>query len=462
MRKQLRIIALLFALVMLLCACELEGGNDKESTPELIGDDTTLELDGGSGVTTADTTIEAETGEQTETSAAPDDEHIQIIENGKPNYDIIIPENPPQALSEQAVLLNKEIKNATGVSLTIKTDKYKPGEKPDSAVREILIGLTNRPASQRAQSQKATYGKKQYALVTLDGAKLVIYGSDSQMLGAAVIWFADNCVGNTANTGIGYFRLQKDLDHALLEDYLTPSYYISADRPSTVTLTHVMDIKSIGNHMVLQGACTDGEYAYVILENQKETPSVGIIRKIELATWKVVKDSKPLAIDHGNDICYNSKTGQLVVSHNAPDRTKVSFINPDTLELVETIKIGYEIYSITYNPELDRYALGISHGFNFVIVDSNFNYVGKKFHIGQVTGFTKQGMDSDEKYIYFVQSWENCIVVYDWEGNYIKTINFEDKIKHESEAIFHIGRSFYITFNINYNTYGALYRVDIS
>ena len=71
-------------------------------------------------------------------------------------------------------------------------------------------------------------------------------------------------------------------------------------------------------------------------------------------------------------------------------------------------------------------------------------------------------MDSDEKYIYFVQSWENCIVVYDWEGNYIKTINFEDKIKHESEAIFHIGRSFYITFNINYNTYGALYRVDIS
>jgi len=76
MRKQLRIIALLFALVMLLCACELEGGNDKESTPELIGDDTTLELDGGSGVTTADTTIEAETGEQTETSAAPDDEHI--------------------------------------------------------------------------------------------------------------------------------------------------------------------------------------------------------------------------------------------------------------------------------------------------------------------------------------------------------------------------------------------------
>ncbi|MGI6168025.1 MAG: YncE family protein [Eubacteriales bacterium] len=245
------------------------------------------------------------------------------------------------------------------------------------------------------------------------------------------------------------------------EDEPEPSAYISADKENTVTLKHIMNINSIGNHNVLQGACTDGKYAYVILENQKVDPHLCIIRKIELETWKVVADSQPLAIDHGNDICYNSKTGMLVVSHNAPDRTKVSFINPDTLEVTETIKIDYEIYSITYNPKLDRYALGISHGYNFVIVDSNFKYVGKKIIAGKNTGFTKQGMDSDSKYIYFVQSWENCIVVYDWEGNHIKTINFEDKIKHESEAIFHFGESFYITFNVDYKTYGALYKVDI-
>ena len=114
------------------------------------------------------------------------------------------------------------------------------------------------------------------------------------MLSAAVIWFADNCIANTDYAGTGNFKLPKDLDHVLTEDELTPSYFISADRPSTVTLTHVMDIKSVGNHMVLQGACTDGKYAYVIFENQKVSPSVGIIRKIELATWKVVKDSQPL------------------------------------------------------------------------------------------------------------------------------------------------------------------------
>ena len=108
------------------------------------------------------------------------------------------------------MLLNKEIKNATGVSLTIKTDKYKPGEKPDSAVREILIA--DKPAGKpKGAVTEGDIRKKQYALVTLDGAKLVIYGSDSQMLRAAVIWFADNCVGNTANTGIGYFRLQRTL-----------------------------------------------------------------------------------------------------------------------------------------------------------------------------------------------------------------------------------------------------------
>jgi hypothetical protein len=65
-----------------------------------------------------------------------------------------------------------------------------------------------------------------------------------------------------------------------------------------------------------------------------------------------------------------------------------------------------------------------------------------------VSGYVNQGMGSDEHYIYFPLSYdektENLIVVFDWAGNQVKAIALPEE--HESESIFVVGDTYYITF----------------
>lgn len=440
MNKRIKITVLLFVIVMLLSSCKQHIGGPNDYIFESVTE----------SISIPDNSTETE---------APGDGLAHIIENGVSNYVIIRSDKADQEVIDQAVRLRNEIEKVTGVAPELKTDWYKPGEEPDPKAKEILVGSTNRCFSGWALAD-LTLAYRDYSFVSVQGSKVGIFGTSSLMTQVATDWLIENCIYDSANAGQGYFTIPEDIEYLLYENELSPSYFITPDKDNSITLTKIRDIDSIENHKVLQGACTDGTYAYVVLENQTISPSVDIIRKYNISTWESVKDSQPLAIDHGNDLCYNSKTGMLVAVHNAPNKTRISFINPDTLEVTETKTISYAIYSITYNATLDRYVLGISDGFNFVIVDSEFNYVGKRFIIGHVTGYTKQGVDSDDKYIYFVQSGLNCIVVYDWDGNYIKTI-FLTGIEDETEAIFHIGPSFYVTFNIDYKTHGAIYKVDI-
>lgn len=441
MNKRIKITVLLFVIVMLLSSCKQHIGGPNDYIFESVTE----------SISIPDNSTETE---------APGDGLAHIIENGVSNFVIIRPDKADQEIIDQAVRLRNEIEKVTGVAPKLKTDWYKPGEEPDPNAKEILVGSTNRLFITYVPSIYDMIPIRECAVVRASNTKIAINGTSSLMTQVATDWFIENCIYNSANAGQGYFTIPENIEYLLYENELSPSYFITPDKDNSITLTKIRDITSIENHKVLQGACTDGTNAYVVLENQTISPSVDIIRKYNISTWEPVKDSQPLAIDHGNDLCYNSKTGMLVAVHNAPNKTRISFINPETLEVTETKTIGYSIYSITYNATLDRYVLGISDGFNFVIVDSEFNYVGKRFIIGHVTGYTKQGVDSDDKYIYFVQSGLNCIVVYDWDGNYIKTI-FLTGIEDETEAIFHIGPSFYVTFNIDYKTHGAIYKVDI-
>lgn len=452
MKNLTKFTAMLLVAIMLFGGCSRGDDNGNDTTPE-GGSQTTLDTTADDGSAERDTTAP-------ETTAA-DDGLLDVVENGTTGYTIFRPESADQMTIDLAVELRTAISEKTGVDLPLKSDWYKPGEEPGDDAKEILVGLVDRKAVGEIYSAGGGEGSS-FGLVVCRGDKIIIFGTDSTMVRITVRWFIDNVLSNPEYASEGKLTVPEDISYSIDGSDLAPSYFIDPDAENSVKIELMAKVLSSGNHMVLQGACADGEYAYVVLENQKVSPSVGIIRKIDLKTWKTVKDSEPLAIDHGNDLAYNSKTGMLIAVHNAPNRNKISIIDPETLTVVETKTLNYEIYSITYNEELDRYALGLSYGFNFVIVDSEFNYVGKKIIIGEDTGFTKQGMDSDDKYIYFVQSWDNCIVVYDWSGTYIKTINFESTIKDESEAIFHIGGSFYITFNIDYKTHGAIYKVDIT
>ena len=228
-----------------------------------------------------------------------------------------------------------------------------------------------------------------------------------------------------------------------------------------------LDVKNSGKYGVLQGTCTDGKYAYVILENQRvftDEPGVyrrqGMIFKIDLSTWEITSQSGELTFNHGNDITYNSKTNKLYVANclGAPEAGNlVSVVNPETLVIEDTIKLAHSIYGLSYSEEYDQYVAGINGSYDLVILDADFQMVRSISGIN--TGFLVQNVDCDGDYIYSAQCEQNSVVCYDWDGNY-RGVYFVSGNYTEAESLFHVGDDFYMTFNLG-GSGGTLYALDL-
>ncbi len=217
----------------------------------------------------------------------------------------------------------------------------------------------------------------------------------------------------------------------------------------------VLEDLHYGSQTILQGGCTDGRYAYFCSTNGYA--DVCSISKYEISTWKEVARSSSVEVDHGNDITYNSDKRCLVVCHNEPNRTLVSFVDRKSLEIIETFEIPLQIYSITYNAKTNRYAVGISFSFDFAILDKDFNVIETIKGV-KPNSKTRQAMDSDDKYIYFLLSFPNAISVYDWDGNHYGVFELNDEAaKYESENIFLYKDELYIGYNYSF---GKVYKTN--
>lgn len=115
-----------------------------------------------------------------------------------------------------------------------------------------------------------------------------------------------------------------------------------------------------------QGGWFDGRYWYQLFigkdtEHNERDNTVRLVR-YDTQTGKTVRISDPLPLNHANDLTYNSRRGLLVAVHNNPNRKLVSFIDPETLTVTETVTLPCRIYSLAYSPERDMYVAGIAGG----------------------------------------------------------------------------------------------------
>lgn len=196
-----------------------------------------------------------------------------------------------------------------------------------------------------------------------------------------------------------------------------------------------------------QGGCTDGKYYYQIfieLTGDDEFTNRCTLQKMDMKTGKVIKTSETLQTNHSNDITYNSELDCLVVVHNKPCYNCVSYIDPNTLELIEVVPTDYYYYSMDYNASRDKYVAGMAFTQNFRILDSEFNALTDAFTANSITkSSTTQGVGSDDEFIYFVLYSPNVVSVYDWEGNFVTLIELD--ISGEPENISVIDGEFYIS-----------------
>lgn len=263
------------------------------------------------------------------------------------------------------------------------------------------------------------------------------------------------------------------------EDVMTERYLRNPDVTEvfkTIPIASLSGVKEDGSYFylppinecsVLQGACTDGTYIYMILEGSNVSIN-GVVEKkghyvakVDMSTWEVVAQSEPMPLDHGNSMCYNSKINRLIVAHcndvntsDNQDNTKlISFIDPDTLEIVDSKLLNFAINAIEYSPDYNLYVVGIKgSSAAFAVLDENFIELG--YYEGHGLGLSPQDVDCDANYIYVGNSGSatdyvgtEVVKVYDWDGEY-KGI-FKVASASEHEATFNYGGKYYIGFYVN-------------
>ena len=152
MKNLLAVISVLLAFVMLLTSCNAGTGE--------------------ADVTTTSDLAESEQSQNAQSS-------IEIVKDKKSEYTVIYGASANEKVKECAALLAKEIKNKTGVNLTVTDDSSDPAEK------EILIGETNREVS----APENALVKGEYRIFARD-AKLSFLGYTADELRYAVTYFA--------------------------------------------------------------------------------------------------------------------------------------------------------------------------------------------------------------------------------------------------------------------------------
>ena len=191
-----------------------------------------------------------------------------------------------------------------------------------------------------------------------------------------------------------------------------------------------------------QGACSNGKYSWHVLFNRNNNKCRVI--KVNMSTHKVVKVSKILPLDHGNDMTYDEKRKQLVVVHYEPHPRRLSVIDPDTLKVkkVKNIKTPTErvsgastkfsksikgVTGIGYDKQNDEYIVAIMGTRHYMALDASSFKILRVIKVPDLPPYVRQGMTVKNGFIirsyspYNKKYNQNILYVYDSAGNFVKT-----------------------------------------
>ena len=215
-----------------------------------------------------------------------------------------------------------------------------------------------------------------------------------------------------------------------------------------------------GGYSISQGACGYGKYTYLLLYNRSNGYSR--IVKVKKKNGKIKKISAPLALNHGNDMTYNSKEGFLVVVNYTGKPWRLSLVDPKTLKIIRhvTVKCPKSTYNATeqtvsswsgitgiaYNKKRNVYVASLKDSNNYVILDENFT-IEKQIAVTHSDKYMRQGLEVTNEFILRCRSpisadqRYNIISVYDWFGNYV--CQLQTGWIGEAEGVYVIGSGLY-------------------
>lgn len=212
-----------------------------------------------------------------------------------------------------------------------------------------------------------------------------------------------------------------------------------------------------------QGACSHGKYSYHVLYNRKN--NTGRVIKVSMKKHNVVKVSKVLPLDHGNDMTYDTKRNLLVVVHYQKHPKRLTLIDPKTLKVKKVVNVktptdavggagadfcksigGYT--GIGYDSQNDEYIASIMGCRHYAVIDPSTFKVNRVIIIRDPEPpYVRQGMTVKDGFIirsfsaYNKKYNQNILFVYDFAGNFVKTCKLGSG--YEIESVFFDGDKMY-------------------
>lgn len=315
---------------------------------------------------------------------------------------------------------------------------------------EFIIGRTGRDESNWVAEAINGFGY----MVKAELNKLIITGSDETWTALALYAFEDYCTERGLAVKDSLLTIPGDL--VLKEEYEDPQLIarlIKKGYDFTLDPEFVLSCSGLGNCTIGQGATSDGEYFYVVNRNSNDTQS--IIFRFEMSSLKWKGQSGYFNAGHSNDLAYNAEKDLIVVAHGQSQGQILTLVRASDLSVISDVKIDVGASSVSYNAIRKQYAFS-QGGTTLHFTDDSFNLISS-FKRNPPKGYTVQGMGSDDMYIYFPMSasMDNVIDVYDWEGQYIKTLKLP--FSRESETLFYTAGEYYMNFN---HLGSELYRIN--
>lgn len=295
-------------------------------------------------------------------------------------------------------------------------------------------------------------------------------------------------ISNRNGSKTTYFRI-RSIGSSDNSDWICSS---SVYQTSVSTVSYLKDTKSkyllnlrtsagqsMGGYDTTQGACIHGKYLYAILWNKSGSQKYAKIGKWNLTTRRLVALSKGMKLNHGNSMCYDGETGSLLVSHTEGSPKKLTFVDPDSLTITDSVSINLpdELYgaskaniksykgisAIAYCKSKHCYVAKLRSKAAFLVLDQDLQPI-RYIKVSMPSGHTSQNIICTDDYIIAAMSGSNLLIAYDWYGNKLSTIHVNGG--NELESIGFSGSSLY---GISYQSYyykknfyraGRVYRFD--
>ena len=388
-----------------------------------------------------------------DTTPQLDDSMLGIVLNNATEYSVIRAEYAANIVKQAASSLLRAISENTGVTPAITSDWAKDTSTIDHHAPEIIVGDSNRAACEGLIDSIAD---RTFIIRVVDN-QVLIAGATDKLTARAVDYFISEYINNPEYCSDGQLVLPRELNDVQGPFEFEMTDLINSEDSYITKEEKLFSIANVDGHRIMQGGCTDGTYCYFAMVTNTDTQHA-YIYKYSVKDWKPVARSESLPTDHTNDICYNPDTNELIIAHNAPNRYTLTVLDADTMAVKKTFNIGHRIFSIAYNQSRSQYVVGLSGGQDFAILDSNFETV-KQYNVNS-TGYTTQGVECDDDFIYFVQYNQNVIMVYDWDGKLVTRIDLELS-GVEPENISLVDGEFIIGCNNSTWTGGVIYRVEV-